>query len=169
MPVHFQSMFLLGRLHFQLVTFYLITPPFPYSYIFTIMSIAKTISMRMAELGIKSNVELADKMGGIVRPQTIGKWKAEKTTPRGKNLIVLAKALKMSVDLLVLDEGDNPDQTKSLERMVSQIVKSEIQKTPVKSNNEFEEMMKSDKIPEEEKDLILRHIRNLLKLYQKNQ
>ena len=131
------------------------------------MDTGKKILHRRAELGIKTNVELAEKMGGKVRPQTIGKWIAGKTTPRGTSLKALAKALKISADFILFDEGENPEQTKSLERMVTTIVKSELHRTSILPMNEIEEVMGSEEIPQEEKESLLRQARNLLKLYRK--
>lgn len=123
----------------------------------------------MAELGIKTNVALAERMKGEVHPNTIGKWIAGKSVPRGSSVIALAKALKISADLILFDEGENPEQTKSLERMVSKIVSVEIHKTLRNAKVQFQEevarFLKSDKIPEEDKQSILRQVRNLLKLY----
>lgn len=126
----------------------------------------------MAELGIKSRVELADKMDNKVRPQTIGKWIAKKSKPRGESLMFLAKALKMSADLLLFDEGDNPEQTKSLERMVSSIVKAELKKTTIQVKEGMEKVIaqffECPDVPEEDRKSILRQIENLLKLYKKS-
>jgi len=73
--------------------------------------------------------------------------------------------------LILYEEGDNPESKKSLERMVSTIVKSELKKSGTLSkdelNKEVLKLLESDQIPQEEKDGILRQIRNLHKLYSK--
>lgn len=131
------------------------------------MGIGKKISQRKVELDIKTNIELAERMKGKVHPNTIGKWIAGKSSPRGDNVIALAKALKVTADLLLFDEGDNPEKTKALERMVSSIVKAEIQKSSkdIIVGSEWLHFPKCDKIPEEDKQSLLRQVRNLLKLY----
>jgi len=150
------------------------------------MGIGKRILQRMAELGIKSNVALAQKMNGSVHPNTIGKWIGDKTKPRGENVIALAKALKISADLLLFDEGENIEQTKSLERIARDIVKAEadrlfgprnqkdedyyvvfssLSKIPEEHRDDIVMFFSSLRIPPEDKDAILRQIRNLLKMY----
>lgn len=135
------------------------------------MGIGRRILQRMAELGIKTNVALAERMNRKVHPYTIGKWISGKSVPGGTSLIALAKALNVSVDLIVFDEGENPERTKSLERIVSTIVKSELEKSGTLSKNELNKevlkLLESDQIPQEEKDSIFRQIRNLHKLYSK--
>lgn len=133
------------------------------------MGIGRRILQRMAELGIKTNVALAEKMNRKVHPYTIGKWIAGKSVPRGTSVIALAKALKISADLILFDEGENPGQTKELTKMVTEIVKMETKKVlnKVKPNLEtaLEKFVGSKNIPQEDKDSILRQIENLLKLY----
>lgn len=135
------------------------------------MNIGKKILLRMAELGIKTNVALAEKMKGEVHPNTIGRWIAGDSNPRGTSLIALAKALNVSVDLIVFDEGENPQHTKELRKMVTEIVKMETTKVPnkVKPNLEtaLEKFVGSENIPLEDKDSILRQIENLLERYNK--
>lgn len=126
----------------------------------------------MAELGIKSRVELADKMKGTVHPYTIGKWISGKSNPRGDNLFALAKALEISVELLVIQEGQNPEELKSLERIVSKIVQMETKKLLKEAKTDLETelvlFLKSDKIPQEDKDIILTQVTRLLERYNKN-
>jgi len=137
------------------------------------MGIGRRILQRMAELGIKTNVALAEKMNGKVHPYTIGKWISGKSVPRGTSLIVLAKALKVSADLLLFDEGENPEQTKSLERMVSKIVSAETQKILKEANfnvrKEVSKFLESKKIPDADKESILRQVKNLLKMYKEDE
>ena len=135
------------------------------------MDIGRRILQRMAELGIKTNVELAKRMGGKIHPYTIGKWISGKSTPRGTSLIALTKALKISADLILFDEGDNIEQTKELTKMVSSIVQAETKKilTEAKTDleNELVLFLKSKKIPPEIKAALVDQARNLLKLYEK--
>lgn len=133
------------------------------------LSLGKRILQRMLELGIKSNVKLADKMNRRVHPYTIGKWIAGKSNPRGDNLLALAKALEIRAELLILEEGQDSDELKSLERIVSKIVEAETKKLlkETKSNLERELVLflKSDKIPQEDKDIILSQVKRLLERY----
>jgi len=133
------------------------------------MGIGRKILQRMAELGITSRVQLADKMKGKVHPYTVGRWISGKSVPRGDSLIALAKALKISADLLLFDEGESSEKTKSLERMVSSIVKTELAKSPKTDenslNSELSEFLKSKKIPKEDKDIIIAQVKRLLERY----
>lgn len=125
----------------------------------------------MAELGIKTNVELAKRMGGKIHPYTIGKWIAGKSTPGGTSLIALAKALRISADLILFDEGENVEQTKQLTKMVSSIVQAETQKLLTEAKTDLEKelalFLNSVKIPPEIKAALVEQARNLLKLYEK--
>jgi len=138
----------------------------------------KIIRQLMAKEGIKTVKELADKMNTlagrkIITANSVGKWLRpslkRKAEPKATSLMFLAKALKVSADLLLFDEGENPEKTKSLERMVSSIVKTEIEKSSKINknslNSEVSQFLKSNRIPQEDKDSILRQIENLLKLY----
>lgn len=133
------------------------------------MSIGRRILQRMAELGIKTNVALAEKMNRAVHPNTIGKWISGKSVPRGNSVIALAKALKISADLILFDEGENVAQTKELTKMVTEIVQAETKKVLKETETDLEEelilFLNSDKIPQEDKDALIRQARNLLKLY----
>jgi len=126
----------------------------------------------MIPILLNNKMRLADKMNGRIHPNTIGKWIAGKNRPRGDNVIALARALKISADLLLFDEGEHPEKTKSLERMVSKIVEAETRKILKEDkkdknslNSEFDKLLASRKIPPEDKEGILRQIKNLLKLY----
>lgn len=125
----------------------------------------------MAELGIRTNVELAKRMGGKIHPYTIGKWISGKSTPRGTSLIALTKALKISADLILFDEGENLEQTKELTKMVSSILQAQSKKNPTEAKTDLENelalFLKSDKIPPEIKAGLVEQARNLLKLYEK--
>jgi len=136
------------------------------------MDIGRKIQQRKIELGIKTNVELAEKMNGKVHPYTIGKWIGGKRKPRGDNVIALAKALKISADFLLFEESESPERTKSLERMVRDILKTEGEKRPQvgesKANSQhffFNHFLDCDKVPQEDKEGLLRQVKNLLKLY----
>lgn len=138
----------------------------------------KNFGDKILDLMLKNRIrtakDLADKINEeagerIISPTSVGKWIAGKTVPKATSLMFLAKALKVSADLILSDEGSNPEQTKSLERMVSSIVKAEIEKTSKSdqkdSNNQIAEFLKSERVPAEDKKSILRQIENLLKLY----
>jgi transcriptional regulator with XRE-family HTH domain len=141
-----------------------------------VMKIGRKIQRRMAELGIKSNQKLADIMNRdakIVHPYTIGKWIAGKSNPRGDKLIALAKALNMSVELLVLEEGQNPKELKVLHQIVREIVRAEVKTLhgdrTATTQTEVLEFFNSPKIPTEDKQSILRQIRNVLQIYKEPQ
>jgi len=128
----------------------------------------------MVQRGIKTTKELTDminRVAGkkIVTSTSVGRWLANRSDPKATSLMFLAKALNVSADLILYEEGDNPESKKSLERMVSTIVKSELEKSGTLSkdelNKELLKLLESDQIPQEEKDGILRQIRNLHKLY----
>lgn len=133
------------------------------------MKLGRKILQRMVELGIKTNIELAERMNRGVHPNTVGKWIAGKSNPRGDNVIALARALKISVDLLLLEEGQDAEQLKSLERIVSKIVEAEAKKVleSAKSDltSELSLFLKSDKIPQEDKNIILVQVKRLLERY----
>lgn len=131
----------------------------------------------MIDLGIKSNRELADiisrETGKTIHPYTIGKWIADKSRPRGDNLIALIKALKFSADLLVLEEGQNPEEfgKNEIEKLIREVVRGELSQLIGKGhalpNSDVSRFLSSDKIPEEDKEAIRRQIKNLLKMYEK--
>lgn len=141
----------------------------------------KVIRQLMAKEGIKTVKELADRMNvlagrKIITANSVGKWLRpslkRKAEPKATSLMFLAKALKISADLLLFDEGEHPEKTKSLERMVSKIVEAETRKILKEDkkdrdslNFEFDKLLTSHKIPQEDKESILRQMKNLLKLY----
>ncbi len=138
----------------------------------------------MAKEGIKGPKELADKINELaqshkfikigeklITASAVSRWLSNIHEPTATPLLFLAKALNVSADLILYDEGENPERTKSLERIVSTIVKSELEKSGTLSKNELNKevlkLLESDQIPQEEKDGIFRQIRNLHKLYSK--
>lgn len=144
----------------------------------------KLIRELMTKAGIKTQRQLADKMNELALSQIgkkiisyhgVNKWlrsaSKNRSIPGSQSLMFLAKALNASADLILYDEGENPERTKSLERMVSTIVKSELEKSGTLNkselNKEFLKLLESDQIPPEEKEGILRQIRNLHKIYSK--
>lgn len=134
----------------------------------------RKIRSLMNEKGIVTAKDLADKINEaagekIITASSIGRWLSGQSEPKSTSLMFLAKTLKISADLILSDEGLNPESTKSLERMVSAIVKAEFEKAPKISVDQLNEkvcrFMESKKIPKEDKDSILRQIENLLKMY----
>lgn len=134
----------------------------------------KTIWKLMVQAEIKTARELADiinRQAGqrVVSANSVGKWLGGKSVPKATSLMFLAKALNVSADLILFDESENPDRTKSLERIVSTLVKAEIEKMPKEDKSSLDsrlsKFLKSKKIPPEDKESILRQIKNLLKLY----
>lgn len=131
----------------------------------------------MVQRGIKTTKELTDMINReagrkIVTSTSVGRWLANRSDPKATSLMFLARALKISADLLLFDEGEHPEKTKSLERMVSKIVEAETRKILKEDkkdknslNSEFDKLLASHKIPPEDKESILRQIKNLLKLY----
>jgi len=128
----------------------------------------------MAKENVKTAKELADKINEegncqIVSATSVGKWLSGATEPKATSLMFLAKALKVSADLILYDSSESPKDRKSLERIISSIVKAEIQKSSKSDQStpdlELSQFLKSDKIPPEDKESILRQIKNLLKLY----
>lgn len=131
------------------------------------MHIGEKILKRKAELGIKTNVELADKMGRAVTPQTIGKWIAKKSVPRGRSIMLLTKALNISADFLLFD--DSPaKENENLTSLVKEIVQSEISKQKEKPDDIFNQILSSSKIPAEAKQSLTLLAKSLLKLYGKD-
>lgn len=138
------------------------------------MTLSQKILLRMAELGIKSNVELANRMkkvGVPIHPNTIGKWIAEKTKPRGTSLIGLAKALETTLDDLLLDDNQSAEHSEELRRVVTDVAREEIGKLMKDAKGKLKEelvlFLDSDKIPQEDKEALIRQARNLLKFYEK--
>jgi len=95
----------------------------------------------------------------------------DKTNRRGDSVKALAKALNISVELLVLEEGQNHEQLKSLEYILSKIAQAETQKLLGEAKTDLEKelilFIKSDKVPQKDKDIILARIKRLLERYNK--
>jgi len=90
------------------------------------------------------------------------------------NLITLAKAIKLSADLLVLEEGQGSQELRIiLEKIIREIVKSEMKKLSGEKNsapkNQVNRFFRSKQIPQQDKDKIVRQIKKLLKLYGKEE
>ncbi len=93
-------------------------------------------------------MRLADKVNGTVYLSTIKKFK------RGIYLgcviyVILLKALKFSADLVLVDESEK--DTDIVLSVVSSLFR----------------FLKSDKIPQEDKDIILTQVKRLLERYNK--
>ena len=132
----------------------------------------------MAKVGIKTAKELADRINTeagevIVTPASVGKWLAGKTQPKATSLMFLAKALKVSADVILYDEDENVENRRPLEQVVGEMVVKETHKLFKEGKIELQEelalVLKSDKIPQEDKDALIRQARNLLKLYEETE
>ena len=131
----------------------------------------------MAKAGIKTTKELTDKINEIagqrqdqrISASSVGKWLSGESEPKSTSLMFLAKALNVSADLILYDEGDNPESKKSLERIVSSIVKEEIKKIPKKDGQttaeELNVFLNSEEIPKDVRESILEMIRSLKRKY----
>lgn len=139
------------------------------------MTLGQKILTRMAQFGIKNRVELADKIsrgGSSVHANTVGKWTLEEAKPRGENLIALARALEIKAELLVLEDGQNPEKSDDeIRKIIREVVTAELKTllergTPIPpADSNLSGFFSSKKVPEEDKKGILRQIRNLLKMY----
>jgi len=142
----------------------------------------KIIRRLMAERDIKTAKQLAEEINRIsikeigkkvITANSVGKWLRAPgkgaSEPKATSLMYLIKALNVSADFILSGDLDSPHQRKSLERMVSKIVSIEIQKslknTETQIQDEVVEFLKSDKIPQEDKDLIVARMKRLLKMY----
>lgn len=136
----------------------------------------KIIWKLMARMGIKTAKELTDTINReagkrVVSETSVGKWIAGKTVPKATSLMFLAKALRVSADLILFDEDSDSERKQSLRKIVAEVAKEEIRKLLKEKKagleNELSEFLKSDKIPQEDKEALIRQARNLLKLYEK--
>jgi len=123
----------------------------------------------MSDLQIKNRVCLADNISRRTYGNTMAKSTIAKTQLKGDNLLALAKGLEIRAELLVLEEGQDTESLKSLERIVSKLVEAETKKllTEAKSNLERELILflKSDKIPQKDKNNVLAEVERLLEKY----
>lgn len=141
----------------------------------------KTIRTLMDQAGISSAVELADRINEeakkaglkkkLVSPSSVSKWLSDETQPKATSLMFLAKALKVSADIILFDDGDNPDKTKELTKIVTAIVQTETKKILNEGRagveNTLALVLKSKNIPQGQKDALIRIAHDLLKLYEK--
>gem|GEM_PF-3476397 len=148
--------------------------------------LSRTIRRLMADVDIDSYKKLADRLNSLalqeglvseneqfITPGSVRKWflpeKRGGSEPRGTSLMLLAKALRVSADLILFEDGDNLDKTKELTKMVTAIVQAETKKIlsegKVGVENTLALVLKSDKIPPEDKEALIRQARNLLRLY----
>jgi hypothetical protein len=140
----------------------------------------KIIYPAMLKAGIKTGKQLADEINRIsleelgkkiTTPASASRWlrSPEKggSEPKGTALMFLIKALK--ADYILMDESERPESRKSIERIAREIVKAEAEKILKQdkktSDNVVAEFLESKNIPVEDKESILRQIKNLLKLY----
>lgn len=138
----------------------------------------KAIRALMGRLGIKSAKELTDTINReagekIVSETSVGKWLAGKTVPKATSLMFLAKALKVSADLILFDEDSDEGRRKSLRHIVAEVAQEEIGRIlsdkKIISQKDLSLFLGSSKIPDEDKQSILRQIRNLLKMYEREE
>ena len=141
-------------------------------------SLGRAIRELMDEANIKSGSALADKINAeamkaglpkLVSSSSVNKWLSDETQPKATSLMFLAKALNVSADLILFGDSDNPDQSRQLTKMVTAIVQAETKKLlqdgAARVKSELEKVLSSDKIPDEDKEALIRQARNLLKLY----
>ncbi len=87
--------------------------------------------------------------------------------------MLLVKALKVSADMVLFDDNQNPNKSKELTKMVRRIVEAEVEKvlhqTKQHMRDEIDLFLASKKIPEEDKTAIFRQIRNLMRIYEQKE
>lgn len=141
----------------------------------------KTIRALMDQADIKSAVVLADRINEeakkaglekkLVSPSSVSKWLSDETQPKATSLMFLAKALRVSADLILFENGENPNKLKELTKMVTAIVQAETKKIlgegRVEVENELALVLKSKNVPQGQKDALIRIAQDLLKLYEK--
>lgn len=134
----------------------------------------KVIRELMVQENIKTAKELADRINRaadekIVTSTSVGRWLAGETVPKATSLMFLAKALKVSADLILFDEDSNPERRQSLRKIVAEVAEEEIGKLLKEKKSDLEgelsEFLKSNKIPQEDKDIILTQVSRLLERY----
>jgi len=136
----------------------------------------KTIRELMLQENIKTTKELVDRINRaagekIVTSTSVGKWLAGQTVPKATSLMFLAKALRVSADLILFDEDSSSERKESLKKLVAELVQKETKKLLKEPKADLETelvlFLKSDKIPQEDKDIILAQVKRLLERYSK--
>jgi len=144
--------------------------------------IGKRIARLMAECDITTRKQLADMITEEaskatppekgVTSTTVGRWISGEDEPKAGSLTFLARALKVSADLILFEDNPSSKQEESLRRVVAEVAQAEVKKLLAENSDldaELVRFLKSEKIPQEDKNIILAQIRRLLKRYKETE